>query len=53
MKAHPFYSPLVAIPILIFCFAKIASHLYPTPINTSIVVALSDEAVVEFIPEGE
>ncbi|MEC7116345.1 MAG: hypothetical protein VXW76_07265 [Actinomycetota bacterium] len=50
---NPLYSPLVAIPVLILCFAKIASHLYPTPVDTSIVVALSDEAVVEFIPEGE
>ena len=46
-------SPYIAIPVLIFCFAKIASHLYPTPVDTSIVIALSDEAVVEFVPEGE
>ena len=47
------HNPFLAIPILILCFAKIASHLYPTPVDTSIVIALSDEAVVEFVPEGE
>ncbi len=53
MSNHPFKNPLVAVPVLILCFAKIVSHLYPTPVDTSIVVALSDEADVEFIPEGE
>jgi len=46
-------SPYIAIPVLIFCFAKIALSPDNDPADSAIVVALADEAIVEFIPEGE
>tara|TARA_Y100001973_G_scaffold106780_1_gene187549 strand:+ start:6159 stop:6317 length:159 start_codon:yes stop_codon:yes gene_type:complete len=50
---HPFNNPYVAIPLLLLCFAKIASHFVKEPTPTAIVVAVSEDATVQFVPEGE
>ena len=49
---NPLHNPYIAIPVLLLCFAKIATHFHNTD-TVAIVVAVPEEATVQFVPEGE
>ena len=50
---NPLHNPYIAIPVLLICFAKIATHTLENTDTVAIVVAVSEEATVQFVPEGE
>jgi len=49
---HPFNNPYFAVPVLVLCFAKIASHFDKEPEPIAIVLAVPEDATVQFVPDG-